>query len=73
MMIDFFVEEGKKECDLEKDEVEILFNKNFDYLQRIFSHPEVQRIANDFAQTLSESRSLSQSEIIEALQPLNML
>ena len=73
MMVDFFIEEGKRECDLEKDEVELLFNKNYDYLHRIFSHPEVQRIANDFAATLSNRRSLTQAEIIDTLQPLNML
>lgn len=72
-MIDYFIDEGKKECDLEKDEVEQLFYKNYDYLNRIFSHPEVQRIANDFANHLSTCRTLSQSEIIETLQPLNML
>lgn len=72
-IFDFFIEEGKNSCDLEKDEVEVLFNKNYDYLVRIFSHPEVQRIAHDFAQNLTSRRSLSQAEIIEALQPLNML
>ncbi len=72
-IFDFFVEEGKKSCDLEKDEVEALFNKNYDYLQRIFSHPEVQNIANDFAQRLTNSRSMTQTEIVEALQALNML
>ena len=70
---DFFIEEGKINCDLEKDEVEEIFNKNYDYLHRIFSHPEVQRIAHDFAQHLTTRRTLSQAEIIESLQPLNML
>lgn len=72
-IFDFFVEEGNVMCSLEKDEVETLFNKNYDYLNRIFSHPEVQRIANDFAQHLTERRKLTQTEIIEALQALNML
>lgn len=72
-IFEYFIEEGNSTCSLEKDEVETLFNKNYDYLHRIFSHPEVQRIANDFAQHLSERRSLSQAEIIEALQALNML
>ena len=72
-IFEYFIEEGNSTCSLEKDEVETLFNKNYDYLHRIFSHPEVQRIANDFAQHLSERRTLSQAEIIEALQALNML
>ena len=72
-IFEYFIEEGNSTCSLEKDEVEALFNKNYDYLHRIFSHPEVQRIANDFAQHLTERRSLSQTEIIESLQALNML
>lgn len=72
-IFEYFIEEGNFTCSLEKDEVEALFNKNYDYLHRIFSHPEVQRIANDFAQHLTERRSLTQAEIIESLQALNML
>lgn len=72
-IFDYFIEEGKNECDLERDEVEALLVKNYDYLHRIFSHPEIQRIAHDFARLLTSRRHLSQVEIIEALQPLNML
>ena len=72
-LYNYFVEEGSATCSLEKDEVEALFNKNYDYLSRIFSHPEVQRIADDFAQLLNQRRSLTQAEIVEALQTLNML
>ena len=72
-IFEYFIEEGNSTCSLEKDEVEALFYKNYDYLHRIFSHPEVQRIANDFAKHLTERRKLTQVEIIEALQALNML
>lgn len=72
-ILEYFVKEGNNECSLERDEVEDIFNKNYDYLSRIFSHPEVQKIAHDFANKLSDCRTLSQSEIIEALQALNML
>ncbi|MBR5331780.1 MAG: hypothetical protein IKV32_00565 [Muribaculaceae bacterium] len=70
---DYFIEEGKESCDLDKDEVSALFNKNYDYFQRIFSHPQVQSIANDFAQNLTENRTLTQSQIITALQSLNSI
>ena len=72
-IIDYFIKEGNEICSLEKDEIEALFNKNYDYLHRIFSHPEVQRIANDFAHLLLNKRVLIQSEILEALQSLKML
>lgn len=68
----YFIEEGDSSCSLEKDEVEVLFNKNYDYLHRIFSHPEVQRIANDFARQLTEQRTLSQTEIVKSLQSLHI-
>lgn len=72
-IIDYFLEEGRSICSLEKDEVEILFNKNYDYLHRIFSHPEVQCIANEFAQKLTDKRMLLNNEIFESLQTLRML
>lgn len=72
-IFDYFIEEGKCQCDLERDEVEQLLTKNFDYLNRIFSHPQIQDIAHYFAQLLTDRRHLTQSEIIAALQPLNML
>lgn len=72
-IFDYFIEEGRSICSLEKDEVEVLFNKNYDYLHRIFSHPEVQRIADEFAQKLTDKRMLLNNEIIESLQILRML
>lgn len=72
-IFDYFIEEGKRQCDLERDEVEELLSKNYEYLNRIFSHPQIQDIAHDFAQLLTQRRHLTQSEIVAALQPLNML
>lgn len=72
-IFDYFIEEGKRQCDLERDEVEELLSKNFEYLNRIFSHPQIQDIAHDFARLLTQRRHLTQSEIVAALQPLNML
>ena len=72
-LLNYFIEDGIASCSLEKDEVEELFNKNYDYLLRVFSHPEVQKIANEFSELLTERRSLTQSEIVNALQTLNML
>ena len=72
-IFDYFVKEGQNYCELDKDEVSSIFNKTYDYLQQIFSHPEVQKIANDFATTLTNRRTLSQKEIIESLQSLNLL
>ncbi len=66
-------EEGQDYCSLESDEIERLFEKNFEYLNRIFSHKGVQGIADQFAKRLKKRRRLSQSEIIEQLRQLGDL
>ncbi len=70
---DVVCEEGRESCSLEDDELERLFNKNYDYLFRIFSHSGVQGVAHDFAHHLQEQRTLSRLEILEHLRALQML
>lgn len=65
--------EAAETCSLENDEAERLFDKNYNYLNRIFSHRGVQGIAHDLAGRLEEHRTMSGSEIIEALRALAML
>lgn len=65
--------EGRDSCELDDDETERLFNKNYTYLQRVFSHRGVQSVAHDFAATLLSRRSLSRHEVLEQLSALNML
>lgn len=66
-------EEAADSCQLENDEIDRLFNKDYNYLYRVFSHRGVHDIAHDFASLLSERRSLSRSEVIEALHAISML
>ncbi len=65
--------EGKDSCELEEDEINKLFDKNYNYLTRVFSHHGVQSVAHDFASTLLSRRSLSRHDVIEQLAALNML
>lgn len=65
--------EGRDSCELDDDETERLFNKNYTYLQRVFSHRGVQSVAHDFAATLLSRRALSRHEVLEQLSALNML
>lgn len=67
------LEEGKASCELEEDEINSLFNKNYAYLNRVFSHRGVQGVAHDFAETLATMRRMSRAEVIEQLRALNML
>lgn len=65
--------EGRQSCELDEDEVNRLFDKNYTYLRRVFSHHGVQSVAHDFAATLISRRSLSRHDVLEQLSALNML
>lgn len=67
------VEEGHSSCSLEDDEIDRLFEKNINYLTRVFSHHGVQSVAHDFASTLLSRRTLSRLDVIEQLAALRML
>lgn len=70
---DAVYEEGHNVCSLEDDEIDRLFDKNFNYLDRVFSNRGVQSVAHDFAALLRSRRVLSRAEIVEQLRALNML
>lgn len=70
---DLAVEEGMDACQLEADEIDAIFDKNINYLTRVFSHRGVHSVAHDFASALQQRRSLSRLDAIEMLQSLNML
>lgn len=66
-------EEGHDACSLDDDEIDRLFDKNFSYLNRVFTHRGVQSVAHDFASTLLQRRSLSRLDTLELLDALRML
>ena len=70
---DFAREEGHEACSLDDDEIDRLFDKNFSYLNRVFTHRGVQSVAHDFAATLLKRRSLSRLDTLELLEALRML
>ncbi|MCM1449171.1 MAG: hypothetical protein NC082_02410 [Clostridiales bacterium] len=69
----YLVEEGKETCQLDEDEINTIFNKNFSYMQRLFRHHGVQSIIDDVAGIVMERRRLSVNEVLEAFRPLAML
>lgn len=70
---DVMLETAMDQCSLENDETERLFNKNYNYLHRVFSHSGVAHVANDFARQLQTRRSLSRMDVMELLQALAVL
>ncbi|MDE6782134.1 MAG: hypothetical protein K2J17_00280 [Paramuribaculum sp.] len=72
-LLSLLVDEGYGSCSLEEDETTHLFNKNYGYLHRVFSHYGVQTIAHDFAAELGRCHSMTRGDIIEKLQALSHL
>lgn len=73
MLFDCILEEATDACSLERDEAERLFEKDYSFLHRVFSHRGVQAVAHDFARSLSEMRSMSRAEMLEQLRGLSSL
>ena len=66
-------DEGKRTLSLEQDELEKIFNKDYIYLRRIFSHPGVKNVAHVFASALQEHKTLMREQILELLSMLRGL
>ena len=72
-LLNLMNEVGRESCSLESDETQHLFEKNLNYLNRIFSHHGVQSVAHDFAEALKNRRSMTRFEVVEQLRALSML
>lgn len=70
---EFIISEGAEQCSLENDESDALYNKNYRYYYRLFSHPGVAGIARDFAGTLRMQRRMTAGEVVENLRRLTSL
>lgn len=70
---DVMKETAADHCSLDDDETTRLFNKNYAYLHRVFSHSGVAHVAHDFARQLQSHRQLSRLEVIGLLQALSIL
>ncbi|MCM1162896.1 MAG: hypothetical protein NC339_01385 [Muribaculaceae bacterium] len=67
------LEEGRDSCQLEDDEIDAIFDKNINYLTRVFSHRGVHTVAHDFASALQSRRHLSRLDALDILQALQSL
>lgn len=67
------IEEGSANCSLDEDETSHLFEKNCDYLTRVFNHHGVQSVAHEFAHALKARRSMTRMDVLEQLRALTML
>ena len=67
---DIIVEEGARNCSLDEDEADAVYNKNYRYYNRLFMHPTVAGVARDFATALRMQRRMTSGEVIENLRRL---
>lgn len=72
-LLELMIEEGHDVCALDDDETRRLFDKNFVYLTRVFTHQGIQSVCNDFANALKRRRRMSRLDILEQLRALRML
>lgn len=69
----FISEQGREYCSLDDDEIEAIYNKNYQYHRRLFSHPGVMSVARDFATVLRMRRTMTAGEVFEQLSRLNSI
>lgn len=63
----YLLEEGADLCELDKDEIEPIFDKYFNYLYNVFNSGRMKQIAVNMVDNLSKSGSLSRGEIKDLL------
>ncbi|MBR1881779.1 MAG: hypothetical protein IJ808_01995 [Muribaculaceae bacterium] len=66
------VADGQALCQLDRDEVEPLFDKSYSYLMRVFSNADIRHAISAFAAQLKQRRTLSRADVAELLQELNL-
>lgn len=71
-LLDAAIADGLALCQLDRDEVEPMFDKSYSYLMRVFNNRDIQRVISDFAAQLRERRALTRAEVAELLQELNL-
>lgn len=66
-------DEGKAMCELEKDEVEPLFNRYFTHMVSVFSNAQVKDAVCLLVDKIKEQRQFSRVELIELMSELSII
>ena len=66
-------EDGRDFCQLERDEVEPIFDEAFDNMTRLFGNSKVRKAMDAFADALKQRRTLSHIDVTDILQQLNIV
>ncbi|MFI3239034.1 MAG: hypothetical protein R3Y22_00350 [Bacteroidales bacterium] len=67
------IAEGESQCQLEEDEITTLFNKTYNYLGQLFANYQVRGLLTQFAKELKTRKKMSQREVMDIFQALQMM
>ncbi len=65
-------EDAATQCSLEADEADRLFDSCMSYVDRIFRHAGIRRVADSFSEELTRRRSMTGTEVVEILASLGL-
>ena len=66
-------DDGRNYCQLERDEVEPIFDEAFNNMKRLFADGRVRKAMDSFADVLQRNRTLSHIDVIDLLQQLDLM
>jgi len=66
-------DDGRDYCQLERDEVEPIFDEAFSNMLRLFSNSQVRKAMDTIADALQQRRTLSHIDVNDILQQLNLI
>ncbi len=66
-------DDGRDYCQLERDEVQPIFDEAFENMSRLFADSRVRKAMDSFADALQQRRTLSHIDVVDILQQLNLI
>ena len=66
-------DDGRDYCQLERDEVEPIFDEAFDSMMRLFADSRVRKAMDAFSDALQRRRTLSHIDVADILQQMNLI
>lgn len=67
------IEDGRDYCQLERDEVEPIFDEALSNMERLFGNSRVRKAMDAFADALQRRRTLSHIDVTDILQQLDLM
>ena len=72
-LFDVACDDGRDYCQLERDEVQPIFDEAFNHMKRLFADKRVRKAMDYFADALQQRRTLSHIDVTDILQQLDLM